>query len=468
MVTNNIKWVAHTIAPNPMEIDYWIDLTSDPNGSIIKYYKDDKWVDLLSDSEQETDIEEIRSQITELKDSIDSIKVVKDSNDYNITVDNNIIGTITIPDYDDTNTTYTFANGTNGSFTVTPSNGTVQTVTIGKPSTAGTADVANSVTWANVSGKPSTYTPSTHTHTVSQITDFPELSTVATSGSYNDLTDKPTIPSYTNATTTTAGLMSGTDKQNLDNLVSNTAGYQTESEVDAKVSALVNSAPETLDTLDELAAALGDDPNFATTVANQIGTKADKTVVSTSTNGLMSSTDKQKLDSIEENANHYVLSTATNSVLGGVKSSTTGTTSGRDYNVQVNSDGTMKVNVPWTNTTYNVATTAADGLMSSEDKTKLDSLDDVNVANLDVFTGILTQEDPEQEYISVTFSRNNTITGSNVSDVIGSTIYAANSLRMGYMTSDMYNKLNSIPNIQVVASLPESPVTNTIYFVTGE
>lgn len=40
----------------------------------------------------------------------------------------------------DTNTTYTFANGTDGSFTVTPSTGGAQTVTIGKPATAGTAD----------------------------------------------------------------------------------------------------------------------------------------------------------------------------------------------------------------------------------------------------------------------------------------------------------------------------------------
>ena len=41
----------------------------------------------------------------------------------------------------DNNTTYTFAGG-NGSFTVTPSGGTAQTVSIGKPATAGTADVA--------------------------------------------------------------------------------------------------------------------------------------------------------------------------------------------------------------------------------------------------------------------------------------------------------------------------------------
>lgn len=43
----------------------------------------------------------------------------------------------------------------------------------GKATTAGTADIANSVAWGNVSGKPSTYTPSSHTHTKSQITDFP-------------------------------------------------------------------------------------------------------------------------------------------------------------------------------------------------------------------------------------------------------------------------------------------------------
>ena len=36
--------------------------------------------------------------------------------------------------------------------------------------------------------------PSSHTHSKSEITDFPTLATVATSGSYNDLSDKPAIP----------------------------------------------------------------------------------------------------------------------------------------------------------------------------------------------------------------------------------------------------------------------------------
>ena len=46
--------------------------------------------------------------------------------------------------------------------------------------------------------------------------------------------------------------------------------------VDDKVASLVDSAPETLDTLKELSTALGDDPNFATTMATTLGNKVDK------------------------------------------------------------------------------------------------------------------------------------------------------------------------------------------------
>lgn len=45
---------------------------------------------------------------------------------------------------------------------------------------------------------------------------------------------------------------------------------------DIKVAGIVDSAPETLNTLNELSAALGNDENFATTVATQIGLKVDK------------------------------------------------------------------------------------------------------------------------------------------------------------------------------------------------
>ena len=45
---------------------------------------------------------------------------------------------------------------------------------------------------------------------------------------------------------------------------------------DTKVAALVDSSPSTLDTLNELAVALGDDPNFATTITTLIATKTKK------------------------------------------------------------------------------------------------------------------------------------------------------------------------------------------------
>jgi hypothetical protein len=54
------------------------------------------------------------------------------------------------------------------------------------------------------------------------------------------------------------------------------SAYATETYVDTAVTNLVASAPEALDTLNELAAALGDDANFATTVTNSIATKQDK------------------------------------------------------------------------------------------------------------------------------------------------------------------------------------------------
>lgn len=52
--------------------------------------------------------------------------------------------------------------------------------------------------------------------------------------------------------------------------------YSTKEYVTQKISELVNSAPDTLDTLNEIAAALNNDSNFATTIIAQLGTKVDK------------------------------------------------------------------------------------------------------------------------------------------------------------------------------------------------
>lgn len=65
---------------------------------------------------------------------------------------------------------------------------------------------------------------------------------------------------------------------------------------------------------------------------------------------------------------------ASSSALGGIKIGYSD--NGRNYAVELDSSGKAYVNVPWTdtNTTYNVATTSVNGLMSSSDKSKLDKI----------------------------------------------------------------------------------------------
>lgn len=58
--------------------------------------------------------------------------------------------------------------------------------------------------------------------------------------------------------------------------IADTAQLATQTYVSTQIANLVNSAPATLDTLDELAQALGDDANFATTVTNSIAGKVSK------------------------------------------------------------------------------------------------------------------------------------------------------------------------------------------------
>lgn len=53
-------------------------------------------------------------------------------------------------------------------------------------------------------------------------------------------------------------------------------GAITQADIDTSIAALVDSSPSTLNTLNELAAALGDDPNFATTLTTSLAAKADQ------------------------------------------------------------------------------------------------------------------------------------------------------------------------------------------------
>ena len=58
--------------------------------------------------------------------------------------------------------------------------------------------------------------------------------------------------------------------------LANDAGYQTEAEVEAAIEKIIGSAPEVLDTLEEIANALGDDPNFASTITKKLAAITEK------------------------------------------------------------------------------------------------------------------------------------------------------------------------------------------------
>ena len=176
-------------------------------------------------------------------------------------------------------TTYTFANG-NGSFTVTPKGGTAQTVSIGKPATAGTADHAKT---ADAATSATTATNAGHATSADSATS----ATKAT----NDANGKNIADTY---------------------LTKNTASttYATKSEISALTSALVYKgtvdAKYTLPTKNVkigdvyVVAAAGTfagqtcepgDMIIAQTASNAEGTPAPTwTVVQTNINGAVTST----------------------------------------------------------------------------------------------------------------------------------------------------------------------------------
>lgn len=90
----------------------------------------------------------------------------------------------------------------------------------------------------------------------------------------DSVTDKQdTLVSGTNIKTINSQSILGSGDIKID--IPDTSSFVTDSEVDDKIAELVGSAPAALDTLNELAAALNNDANFATTITNQLSNKVD-------------------------------------------------------------------------------------------------------------------------------------------------------------------------------------------------
>jgi hypothetical protein len=118
------------------------------------------------------------------------------------------------------------------------------------------AEAADSVPWAGITGRPSTFAPATHSHSIAQVTGLQGALDAKAPLASPALTGTPTAPTASAGTNTTQ--------------IASTAFVQ------AAIGALVDAAPGALDTLNELAAALGDDPNFATTVTSGLAARLAK------------------------------------------------------------------------------------------------------------------------------------------------------------------------------------------------
>ena len=100
------------------------------------------------------------------------------------------------------------------------------------------------------------------------------------SGDYNDLTNAPDIKETSEDQLVLAdksgNIIFKADAQGLHTTDITLNGQPIEEVMEAKVAAVVDSAPDALQTLNNLAQALGEDPNFAATVTAELGKKVDK------------------------------------------------------------------------------------------------------------------------------------------------------------------------------------------------
>jgi hypothetical protein len=115
------------------------------------------------------------------------------------------------------------------------------------------AEVAEAVPWTGVTGKPSTFPPTAHVHVTSDVTGLDTALAGKAPLASPALTGTPTAPTATGGT--------------------NSTQIATTAFVAAAITAVINGAPGALDTLNELAAALGNDGDFATTITNGLAEK---------------------------------------------------------------------------------------------------------------------------------------------------------------------------------------------------
>lgn len=397
MNRENVRFKASRLQPSHLEVDYWVDLTADPSGSIIKYFNGTSWSSISSGSS---------SSDPELAQTVATIQQTVASMQSNVSQ--------------------------------------LQTDVTSAQSTATSAQSTATAAQSSVTTLQSTVT-TLQSSISDMLTKTEAASTYQEKGDY--LTEVPS--EYITETELEA------------------KGYQTETQVSTAIAALVNSAPETLDTLQELAAALGNDPYFATTVNTQLGQKLDTTTYEAdkATFALKTELD-DKQDTLVSGTNiktvngNSLLGSGDITISGGgdvdlsnylAKDNTTEFTPTGDYN-----PATKKyVDDAIPNTSDFVTTSTLSSTLNDYAKTTDIPSVPTNVSELTNDAGYITSS---------------ALTGYATTSELGNYLTTSAAASTYATQESVSSKVSGtdVTAIEVVTELPASPDTNTLYIITAE
>ena len=295
-------------------------------------------------------------------------------------------------------------------------------------------------------------------HLASMITG---LSTVATSGDYNDLSNKPTSmtpTAHTHATSDVAGLetaLSGkastSHTHSLDDVSETAAKKIMTADERTKLSGIATGANKTV--VDTAMSSTSTNPVQNKAVNSALSNKVDKiTGKGLSTNDYTTD-EKTKLAGIAAGANKYTHPsyTAKSSGLYKITIDSTGHISGA---TAVAKADITALGIPSTNTTYVNATTDTAGLMSAADKTKLNGI--ATGANKTTVDAALSSSstNPVQNKVI-----NTALAGKESKSHNHNSAYIAKSLQMTADNGDVYVIWSNQDVVAKIRALPTGMYT---------
>ena len=267
---------------------------------------------------------------------------------------------------------------------------------------AGYESYSASTDWGSITSKPSSFTPSAHTHTTDNISG---LSTVATSGKYTDLTGLPTIPTKTSQLSNDSGFLSSVSWSTVTGKPSSftpSAHNQASSTITAMTGYVKPSAAGAITATDTLNGAIGK-LEKGLEAKMTIGSTADKatadaigqTISTTYIKGLTVSgkvitytKGDGSTGTITTQDTNTTYGAATSSVLGLVKTGSNITnTSGTISLTKANVTAALGYTPPTTNTTYSAATNTTLGLVKIGDNIT-NTNGTISLASSDVIGGL--------------------------------------------------------------------------------